>query len=353
MIVDEAHRSAASSYLDVFRHFRHLPGDGVLARTDGLLLAAAGTAAGIAAARCEQHGMKIGVVFPQIEIGSDPAVVRDYAQAAESLGYDHLLIYDHVLGANTASRPKWTGPYTSAHSFHEPFVVFGYIAGCTRRLELVTGVIILPQRQTALVAKQAAEVDVLSGGRLRLGIGVGWNDVEYQALGMDFHNRGARCVEQIKVLRALWTQETVTFEGRWHNIPDAGVNPLPVQRPIPLWIGGESEVALRRAARIADGWMSSRTIQPPAQLPANEAAREHQVERLRAHLAAARRDLNGFGIEGRAAVRQGGPEEWRDQVEQWRKLGATHLSVDTTRAGLPNPRAHIDAIRRFQEAVNG
>jgi probable F420-dependent oxidoreductase len=297
--------------------------------------------------------MKIGVVFPQIESGTDPAIIRDYAQAAESLGYDYLLIYDHVVGANTASRPKWTGPYTSAHSFHEPFVVFGYIAACTQRVGLVTGVIILPQRQTVLVAKQAAEVDVLSGGRLQLGIGVGWNDVEYEALGMDFHTRGARSVEQIKVLRALWTQETVTFEGRWHRIPDAGINPLPVQRPIPVWIGGESEVALRRAARIADGWISSRTIQAAAQRPAAEPSREHQIERLRAHLAAAGRSPSTFGIEGRAAVRQGGPDEWRLQIEQWRKLGATHLSVDTMRAGLSTPRAHIDAIRHFHEAIPG
>jgi probable F420-dependent oxidoreductase len=299
------------------------------------------------------HRMKIGVVFPQIEIGSDPAVVRDYAQTAESLGYDHVLLYDHVVGANTASRPKWAGPYTSAHTFHEPFVTLGYMAAVTRRLELVSGVIILPQRQTVLVAKQAAAVDVLSSGRLRLGVGVGWNDVEYVALGMNFHDRGARSVEQIKVMRELWTHEAVTFEGRWHNIPDAGINPLPVQRPIPLWIGGESEIALRRAARIADGWMSSRTIQPAGQRPANEAAREHQVERLRAHLTAARREAKTFGIEGRAAIRQGGPEEWRQQVEQWRKLGATHLSVDTMRAGLSNPGAHIDAIRRFHEAVAG
>jgi probable F420-dependent oxidoreductase len=299
------------------------------------------------------HGMKIGVVLPQIEIGTDPAVVRDYAQAAESLGYEYVLIYDHVVGANTASRPRWTGPYTSANSFHEPFVVFGYIAACTRRLGLATGVIILPQRQTVLVAKQAAEVDVLSGGRLRLGIGVGWNDVEYDALGMDFHNRGARSVEQIKLMRELWTQETVNFEGRWHRIPDAGINPLPVQRPIPVWIGGESDIALRRAARIADGWMSSRTIVPAAQRPGTEPAREHQVERLRAHLGNAGRQPAGFGIEGRAALRQGGPDEWRQQVEQWRKLGATHLSVDTMRAGLSNPRAHIDAIQRFHGAVTG
>ena len=297
--------------------------------------------------------MRIGVVFPQTEIGTDPVVIRDYAQAAESLGYDHVLIYDHVVGANTASRPKWTGPYSSTHSFHEPFVVFGYIAACTTRLELVTGVIILPQRQTVLVAKQAAAVDVLSGGRLRLGIGVGWNDVEFEALGMDFHNRGARCVEQIKVMRALWTQETVTFEGKWHRIPDAGINPLPVQRPIPLWIGGESDVALRRAARISDGWMTSRPVLPPGKQPAGEPTREHQVERLRVHLADAGRDPGTFGIEGRAAVRLGGPDEWRDQVAQWRKLGATHLSVDTMRAGLSTPRAHIDAIRRFHEAVAG
>jgi probable F420-dependent oxidoreductase len=297
--------------------------------------------------------MKIGVVFPQIEIGIDPAVVRDYAQTAEALGYDHILIYDHVVGANTASRPKWSGPYTSAHTFHEPFVVFGYMAACTQRIELATGVIILPQRQTVLVAKQAAEVDVLSGGRLRLGIGVGWNDVEFEALGMNFHDRGARSAEQIKVMRALWTQETVTFEGRWHRITDAGINPLPVRRPIPLWIGGESDVALRRAARVADGWMSSRPVRAPGKQPAGEPARDHQVERLREHLAAAGRSPNAFGIEGRAAIAGGGPDEWRLQIEQWRKLGATHLSVNTMQAGLPNPRAHIDAIRRFREAVAG
>jgi len=295
--------------------------------------------------------MKIGVVFPQIESGTDPGFIRDCAQTAESLGYDHILIYDHVVGANTASRPKWSGPYTSKNTFHEPFVVFGYMAACTQRIELATGVIILPQRQTVLVAKQAAEVDVLSGGRLRLGIGVGWNDVEFDALGTNFHDRGARCVEQMKVMRALWTQETVTFEGKWHRIPDAGINPLPVQRPIPLWIGGESEIALRRAARIADGWMSSRPIRPAGKQPAGEPAREHQVERLREHLAAAGRSPKTFGIEGRAAIADGGPDQWRLQIEQWQKLGATHLSVNTMQAGLPNPRAHIDAITRFREAT--
>src|SRR5215469_10024848 len=295
--------------------------------------------------------MKIGVVFPQLEIGTDPVMIRDYAQTAESLGYDYILIYDHVVGANTASRPNWKGPYTSTHAFHEPFVVFGYIAACTRRIELVTGVIILPQRQTVLVAKQAAEVDVLSGGRLRLGIGVGWNDVEYEALGTDFHTRGARSVEQIKLMRELWTKETLTFEGRWHHITDAGINPLPVQRPIPVWIGGESEVAVRRAARIADGWTSSRPVRAPGKQPPGEPARDHQVEQLRRHLVAFGRRPESFGIEGRAAIAGGGPEEWRSQVDAWKKLGATHLGVNTMQAGLAGPRAHIDAIRKFREAA--
>ncbi|HET7265242.1 MAG TPA: LLM class F420-dependent oxidoreductase [bacterium] len=295
--------------------------------------------------------MKIGVVFPQIESGTDPGFIRDYAQTAESLGYDYILIYDHVVGANTASRPNWKGPYTSKNIFHEPFVVFGYMAACTKKIELVTGVIILPQRQTVLVAKQAAEVDVLTGGRLRLGIGVGWNAVEFEGLGMNFHDRGARSVEQIKLMRELWTRETVTFEGKWHKITDAGINPLPVQRPIPIWIGGESEIALRRAARIADGWTSSRPIRPAGKQPAGEPARDDQVRRLREHLAAFKRDPASFGIEGRAATAGGGPDDWRRQIEGWKKLGATHLGVNTMQAGLPNPRAHIDAIRRYREAA--
>ena len=199
--------------------------------------------------------MQLGVIFPQVEMGVDPVAIRDYAQAVEQMGYTHLAVYDHVLGAGTTTRPDWRGPYTSESLFHEPLVLFGYLAGCTRGLELVTEVIILPQRQTALVAKQAAEVDVLSGGRLRLGVGIGWNDVEYEVLGEDFHTRGRRVSEQIAVLRALWTQEVVTFEGKWHRITEAGINPLPVQRPIPIWMGGgRAESALRRIARLADGW---------------------------------------------------------------------------------------------------
>src|SRR6185437_12094649 len=202
--------------------------------------------------------MRLGAIFPQTEIGNDPIAVRDYAEAVEAMGYQHILAYDHVLGANTASRPDWSGPYTSETSFHEIFVLFGYLAAVTRRVELVTGVVVLPQRQTALVAKQAAEVDVLSGGRLRLGVGVGWNDVEYQALGESFSDRGARIVEQVTVLRELWTKPIVHFEGRSHRIDGAGLNPLPIQRPIPIWMGGWDERVLRRVGRLADGWFPLR-----------------------------------------------------------------------------------------------
>src|SRR5467141_3322762 len=205
----------------------------------------------------DEFKMRLGVVFPQTEIGSDPAVIRDYAQAAESAGYDHLLVFDHVLGGKLERFDKLgrRPPYTDESPFHEVFVLFGYLAAASQRLELVTGIIILPQRQTALVAKQAAAVDVLSGGRLRLGVGVGWNPVEFEALGEDFHTRGRRVEEQVEVMRALWTKELITVGGQHHRITDAGLNPLPVQRPIPVWMGGESEVVQRRMARVADGWM--------------------------------------------------------------------------------------------------
>ena len=205
--------------------------------------------------------MKIGVVFPQTEIGADPAAVRDYAQAAEELGYAHLMVYDHVLGADTSRHADWQGSYTSESMFHEPFVLFGYLAGITAKLELVTAVLILGQRQTALVAKQAAEVDLLTGGRLRLGVGVGWNHVEYEALNQGFGDRGRRYAEQITLLREFWTKDVVGFEGKYHKIDHAGINPQPVQRPIPIWMGAGARAnpvpndrVLRRVARLADGW---------------------------------------------------------------------------------------------------
>ena len=193
--------------------------------------------------------MKLGVVFPQTEIGTDPEVVARFATTAEAAGYDHIIAFDHVLGANTASRPDWQGPYTSESLFHEPFVLYGYLAGLTESLELVTAVIILPQRQTALVAKQAASLDVLSGGRLRLGIGTGWNDVEYEALGENFHDRGVRSEEQIDLMRKLWADDTIDYDGRWHRVTDAGLNPLPVRRSIPLWLGGMAPQVIERVGR--------------------------------------------------------------------------------------------------------
>jgi probable F420-dependent oxidoreductase len=286
--------------------------------------------------------MKFGVVFPQTEIGPDPIAVRDYAQAAEGLGYRYLLAYEHVIGANPDRPGGWRGPYTYRSLFHEPFVLFGYLAGLTQKLELVTGVLILPQRQTVLVAKQAAEVDVLSGGRLRLGVGIGWNYVEYEALGENFHNRGRRVEEQIKVLRALWQNELVTFQGRWHRIPDAGLNPLPVQRPIPIWMGGMAEVVLQRAARLADGWFPQ--FQPGPQA-------EAMVGRLRQYLREAGRDPATFGIDGRLPLGTDGPAEWVARAQAWQVLGATHLAVNTMGIGLASPAAHIEAIRRFKEAI--
>lgn len=286
--------------------------------------------------------MQIGVVFPQTEIGSDPIAIRDYAQAAEALGYRHILAYDHVLGAGLAKRPSWSGPYNSETPFHEPFVLFAYLAGQTRTIGFTTGVIILPQRQTALVAKQAAALDVLSGGRLRLGVGTGWNEVEYQALGEDFKTRGARSEEQIAVLRALWTQPLVTFHGRWHTIEDAGINPLPVQRPIPLWIGGYVPAVLERAGRLADGWF-------PAGAP-NEKARAN-IELLRAAAVAAGRDPAALGVEPRLSLAQQPEAEWRTFSEGWRALGATHLSISTMGMGLAAPQDHIDALTAAAEVL--
>src|SRR5579884_105724 len=250
--------------------------------------------------------MYIGVTFPQSEIGADPAGVRDYAQAADELGYKHLLVYDHVVGADPTNRPGWKG-YTHKTMFHEPFVLFGYLAALTK-LELVTGVIILPQRQTALVAKQAAEVDVLTGGKLRLGIGVGWNQVEYEALDKDFHARGRAVEEQIELLRLLWSQEVVTYKGKYHTITEAGLNPLPVHRNIPIWIGGSSDVVLRRTARLGDGWF-------PLGQP-NDAMRT-TLERLRGYVQEAGRAPDALGIEARVSTSDGSLDDLVRWTDEW------------------------------------
>jgi probable F420-dependent oxidoreductase len=272
-------------------------------------------------------------------MGTGPTGVKDYAETAESLGFSHILAYDHVIGANTASRPGWKPPYTYLDPFHEPFVLFGYLAGLTQKVELVTGIIILPQRQTVLVAKQAAALDILSHGRLRLGIGVGWNPVEYEALGENFKNRGSRSEEQIELLRKLWTQPLVTFDGRWHKVTDAGINPLPVRRPIPIWFGGSDERALRRLARLGDGWF-------PLMSPDDKC--KATIEKIHSYAKEAGRDPSTIGIEGRISYGQGSSDTWMRELEAWRKLGATHVSLNTMKAGLDGPAAHIEAIRRFQ-----
>jgi probable F420-dependent oxidoreductase len=290
----------------------------------------------------DHQTVQVGVVFPQTEIGADPAGVRAFAEAAEELGYRHLLAYDHVLGADVGARPEWSGPYTSEHQFHEIFVLLGYVAGVAPGLELVTGVLVLPQRQTALVAKQAAEIDILTGGRFRLGVGLGWNFVEFEALGEEFRNRGRRVEEQIEVLRSLWTEPIVTFDGKYHRVPAAGINPLPVQRPIPIWIGGSAEAAIRRAARLADGFFPQRPL---------EGGWAATMERFRAWVAEAGRAPAQIGIEWRLSIAEGRPDDWRREAEEWRALGATHLAVASMRGGLKGPAAHIERIREAAAAL--
>jgi probable F420-dependent oxidoreductase len=286
--------------------------------------------------------MQLGVVFPQTEIGNDPSVIRDYAQAAEDLGYSHLLAFDHVVGAHPNRFPEgWRPPYTHESQFHEPFVLFGYLAAATTRLGLVVGVLVLPQRQTALVAKQAAEVQSVSQGRLRLGVGIGWNFVEYEALNENFRNRGARIEEQIDVLRRLWSQDLVDFQGNYHTLHQVAINPRP-PRPIPIWMGGTADAVLRRTARLADGWF-------PQAAPGPELS--EMLEHLRAYIREAGRQPEDVGVEGRITIAQTPESEWVATVQAWRDVGADYVCVNTMRAGLASPRAHIDFIRRFKEAV--
>jgi len=263
-------------------------------------------------------------------------------QAVEGLGYNHLVVFDHVLGADPTNRPGWKG-YTYRDMFHEPFVLFGYLAALTH-LELVPAVIILPQRQTALVAKQAAEVDILTGGKLRLGIGVGWNPVEYEALGTDFHTRGRMIEEQIEVIRLLWSQETISYKGQFHTITEAGLNPLPIRHSIPIWMGGIADVLLRRTARMGDGWFP--------QGPPDDHMLE-DIERLRRYIREAGRDPGSVGIEARMNAREGDLDEWVRQTEGWRDMGATHISINTMGAGFKSPDEHLEAIRRYKEAIAG
>lgn len=271
--------------------------------------------------------MKLGVTIPQIEIGRDPSHIRQFARSAEALGYDYLMLYDHVLGADMEVHKDWRprngAPpiYTKDDLFHEPLILYGYLAAITERIEFATGVIILPQRQTVLLAKQAAEIDVLSGGRLRLGFGTGWNELEYQGLGMNFKDRGKRSEEQIEVLRLLWTRESVSFEGQWHVLNGVGINPLPDQRPIPIWLGGAADAVLDRVARIADGWY------PPSSL--SEAELGRSIERLHSLAEKHGRDPMSIGIEGIVRLRDRTMDECIENFLMWRRLGATRVTFNT------------------------
>ena len=285
--------------------------------------------------------MRVGVVFPQTELGGDPGAVRAYGQRVEELGFTHLLVYDHVVGADPAVHKGWNGPYDVNTTFHEPFVMFGYLAAVTRSLELVTGVIILPQRQTALVAKQAAEVDLLSEGRLRLGIGVGWNAVEYEALGEDFSKRGKRSAEQIALLRRLWTEQTVTFDGDFDRVTGAGLAPLPVQRPIPVWIGAAAVPGYERAGRLADGWFPM--MAPGPELDEARAV----VERAAVE---AGRDPDAIGMEGRVNWRGDG-EAVINELKAWADAGASHVSVNTMSAGLKTVDDHLAALAQVATSL--
>jgi probable F420-dependent oxidoreductase len=278
--------------------------------------------------------MRIGVTFPQTELGGDPGAVRAFATASEELGYTHLLAYDHVVGADPAVHQGWRGPYDVTTTFHEPFVLFGYLAALTG-LELVTGIIILPQRQTALVAKQAAEVDLLTGGRFRLGVGVGWNAVEYEALGKDFGDRGQRQEEQVTLLRRLWTEQTVSFAGTWEQVTGAGLAPLPVQRPIPVWFGGSSAPAYRRIGQLADGWF-------PQVTPGEDL--EAALAQIGAAAREAGRDPAGIGMEGRVGWGGGGADEVARRVAKWEAVGASHVTLNTMGAGFTSVDAHVEAL---------
>ncbi|MCL2582676.1 MAG: LLM class F420-dependent oxidoreductase [Streptosporangiales bacterium] len=287
----------------------------------------------------QEPALRIGAVFPQTELGGDTGAIRTWATEVERAGYQHALIYDHVVGADPAVHGPWDRPYDVKTTFREPFVLFGYLAALTR-LELVTGVIILPQRQTALVAKQAAEVDLLTGGRFRLGVGIGWNHVEYEALGKNFRDRGRRSEEQIELLRRLWTEPSLTFDGKHEQVTGAGISPLPVQRPIPLWIGGQSPRAYERIGRLADGWFPQFGPGP-------------ELDEARGIVEAAARDAGrdpaALGLEGRVTY-TGDTGSVVSAIEAWRAAGATHISVNTMGAGL-SADAHAGVLGEIASAA--
>jgi probable F420-dependent oxidoreductase len=293
--------------------------------------------------------MQLGALVPLGDIGGGPVVVRDYAQQMEEMGFDFIEGPDHVLGVNAASRPGWDRN-DNEDLFHDPFVLFGFLAGCTKKLGFSTGVLILPQRQTVLVAKQAACLDVLCGGRFRLGIGVGWNEVEFVGLNENFHNRGRRSEEQVQVMQALWSQPHVSFKGRYHTIDDAGINPRPASGRVPVWYGGHHDLTLPRIAKWGDGWM-------PNAFPPDQSALDI-FEKLRTLTREAGRDPSVVGIEVWTSCGSGTPEDWRKEALFWKSAGASHLCLTTTFNRRAHKRIeghtladHLTAAQLYREAV--
>jgi len=285
--------------------------------------------------------MEFGAVFPHNEIGTDPGAIRDYAQGAEALGATHLLIYDHVMGADPNRPGGWKGAYDKDVAFHEPLTTFAFIAAVTEKIDLITTILILPQRQTVLVAKQAAEVALLSSNRLRLGVGTGWNKIEYEALDVAFSQRGERQEEQVELLRKLWTEDSLTYSGKYHTISAASINPRPSQ-PIPIWFGGSAPALLERCGRLGDGWIPL--------MGANDAARQC-IETIRSHRQAAGLSMAGFGIQAQAQYAGGTPERWASHAAKWRDLGATHLAIATHNAGKTSVEGHLGRIEEYLSVV--
>ena len=288
---------------------------------------------------------KIGAIFPQTEIGNNPDEVRKFVTAVESMGYDHILIYDHVLGADTTNRPNWDGPYRLEDSFHEVMVLLGYLAAITTRIELSTGILVLPQRDTALVAKQAAELDILSNGRLRLGVGIGWNEVEFEALNSEFTNRGARIEEQVSVLRELWTNELVTFKGKWHYLDNVGINPLPIQSPIPIWFGGAANAVMQRIGKMGDGWIY------PGYSPFPDMQSKTMLDSIKNSANQAGRTISQIGIEKILSESEKPESGWSDSIKLWMEYGVTHISINTMGAKLTSIDKHLDALKLFINAI--
>jgi probable F420-dependent oxidoreductase len=284
--------------------------------------------------------MKLSALFPTRDIGTDPAKIRDWAQAAEDLGFDCIEVADHVFGA--APRGDWKPTYSEHDPFHETFTTMAFLAAVTKKVELCSGVLILPQRQTGVVAKQAAQVDILSGGRLRLGVGVGWNHVEYEALDIEWKTRGARQEEQIEVMRKLWTEDLVTYKGRFHTLNAVNMLPVPVQRPIPIWFGGSSDAVVKRAARIGDGWMP--IMKPDVAEP--KIAMIHET--MKAH----GRDPAKFGLEAWLRFDEPDPDAWRAGAEAWKRLGAQIVMIYPMYR-MADVKDQIDTIRRIKEVMRG